>query len=323
VSFEGYSQPPDVSRLNGFADPFLEMRRAQRRRWNLHILLLAATLITTSVMGAEFVRSFRMNRPVDVIAGLDGYVELLHHPAILLTGLPFSLTLMGVLLAHEMGHFLMCRYYGVDASPPYFLPFPLPIGTFGAFIRIRAPIYSKRVLFDVAVAGPLAGFFLLVPALAIGIAYSKVIPGINEQGDLVFGVPLIVSLLEAAIFPGVPAADIYLNPVARAAWVGVLATALNLLPIGQLDGGHILYSFVGERSRIISRILTVLLIPLGFLYSYSWLLWAAILFFFAARHPAIFDETNPGRVRTALGWLSLVMFILCFTVQPTRLPGRP
>jgi len=286
-------------------------------------VLLIATLITTSVMGAAFVRSFRMNRPVDIIAGLDGYSELLHHPGILLTGLPFSLTLIGILLAHEMGHFIACRYYGVDATPPYFIPFPLPIGTFGAFIRIRAPVYSKRILFDIAVAGPLAGFFLLLPALAIGIAYSKVIPGINEQGDLVFGVPLIVKLLEEAIFPGVPPADIYLHPVARAAWVGVLATALNLLPIGQLDGGHILYSFVGERSRIISRVLTVLLIPLGFLYSYSWLLWAALLFFFAARHPAIFDRTSMGRLRTVLGWLSLILFILCFTVQPTRLPGRP
>lgn len=321
--FEGYTQAPDVSQLSGFADPLVQMRRLERRRWALHILLLIATLVTTSVMGAAFVRSFRMNRPVDVIAGLDGYQELLHHPGVLLTGLPFSLTLMAILLAHELGHYFACKYYGVDATPPYFIPFPLPIGTFGAFIRIRAPIYSKRILFDVAVAGPLAGFFLLLPALAIGIAYSKVIPGINEQGDLVFGVPLIVSLFEKAIFPGISASDIYLHPVARAAWVGVLATALNLLPIGQLDGGHILYSFVGERSRIISRVLTVLLIPLGFLYSYSWLLWAALLFFFAARHPAIFDRTNLGRLRRILGWVSLILFILSFTVQPTRLPAKP
>jgi membrane-associated protease RseP (regulator of RpoE activity) len=206
----------------------------------------------------------------------------------------------------------------VDATAPFFIPFPAPIGTFGAFIRIRAPILYKRVLFDVAVGGPLAGFFLLLPALAVGVAYSKVIPGIADQGELVFGVPLIVRLVEMAMFPGISAADIYLNPVARAAWVGVLATALNLLPIGQLDGGHVLYAIVGERSRILSRILVILLIPLGILYSYSWLLWAAFLFFFGMRHPVIYDRTPLGRTRTALGWLALALFILCFTVEPIR-----
>ncbi len=290
----------------------------QHPRWWLHILLLALTLVTTSVMGAAFVRAFRTNQPVDIVAALDGYVELLHHPGILLTGLPFSLTLLIILLAHELGHYLTCIYYHIDATAPFFIPFPAPIGTFGAFIRIRAPIYSKRILFDVAVAGPLAGFCLLLPALAIGVAYSKVIPGIADQGELVFGVPLIVRLMEHAIFPGVPSADIFLHPVARAAWVGVLATALNLLPIGQLDGGHILYAFIGQRSSILSRILVVLLIPIGLLYSYSWLLWAAFLFFFGMRHPVVYDRNPLGGARTALGWLSLIIFILCFTVEPIR-----
>ncbi len=218
------------------------MSRARHFRWP-HGVLLALTLVTTSVMGAAFVRAFHANVPVDIWEGLSGYREMFHDPRILWTGMPFSVTLMSILLAHEMGHFLACRYYRVNATAPFFIPFPAPIGTFGAFIRIRAPIYSKRTLFDVAVAGPLAGFFLLLPALAVGIAWSKVIPGIAEQGEMLFGVPLIVRLLETAIFPGVPSSDIYLHPIARAAWVGVLATALNLLPIGQLDGGHILYSF--------------------------------------------------------------------------------
>lgn len=318
MSSQGYPQAPGLPNLNGFSDRLLEMHRVRPIRWWLHTLLLGVTLVTTSVMGAAFIRSFETNQPVDIIAGLYGYPELLSHPGLLLIGLPFSLTLLGILLAHELGHFLTCRYYNVDATLPFFIPFPAPIGTFGAFIRIRAPIYSKRILFDIAVAGPLAGFFLVLPALAIGIAYSKVIPGIAEQGELVFGVPLIVRLLEICIFPGVPATDIYLHPVARAAWVGVLATALNLLPIGQLDGGHILYSFLGERCGILSKILVVLLIPLGLLYSYSWLLWAAFLFFFGMRHPAILDETPPGKLRTWLGWMSLVIFILCFTVEPIR-----
>ena len=142
----------------------------------------------------------------------------------------------------------------MDASLPYFLPSPF-LGTFGAFIRIRSPIYSKRALFDIGIAGPLAGFVFLLPALAIGLAFSKVIPGIAHQGSIHFGVPVLQWLLEHAIFPGVAAGDIYLHPVARAAWVGMFATAMNLLPIGQLDGGHILYSFFPQRHRTVSSTL--------------------------------------------------------------------
>jgi membrane-associated protease RseP (regulator of RpoE activity) len=243
---------------------------------------------------------------------------MVRDPWFLITGLPFSLSLLAILLAHELGHYVACLRYGIEATPPFFIPFPAPIGTFGAFIRIRAPIYSKRVLFDIAAAGPLAGFVLLVPALIAGVAWAKVIPGIADQGDLVFGVPLIVRVLEQAFYPGVPAANIYLHPVARAAWVGVLATALNLLPIGQLDGGHILYSLLGERTRILSRILVVLLIPIGLIYSYSWLLWATFLFFFGMRHPAIYDSRPLGRGRLAIAWLALIIFVLCFTLEPIR-----
>jgi membrane-associated protease RseP (regulator of RpoE activity) len=280
--------------------------------------MFCLTLVTTSIMGAGFVRAFQRNEPFDVIQALNGYIEMLSHPGVLIAGLPFSLTLVGILLSHELGHYLTCLHYRVHATPPCFIPFPAPIGTFGAFIRIRAPIYSKRVLFDIAAGGPLAGFIVLVPALILGVMWAKVLPGIAEQGELVFGLPWIVRLLESYFFPGVPYADIYLHPVARAAWVGVLATALNLLPIGQLDGGHILYSFLGERTRFLSRILVVLLIPIGLLYSYSWLVWAAFLFFFGMRHPAIYDSRPLDYKRKALGLFALIIFILCFTVEPIR-----
>ena len=269
-------------------------------------------------MGAEFVRSFQDNQPVDIIAGLHGYIDMFRNPGLLVSGMPFSLTLLTILLAHEMGHYLTCRHYRVDATPPFFIPFPAPIGTFGAFIRIRAPIFSRRTLFDIAAGGPIAGFIFLVPALVWGVAHSKVIPGIADNGELIFGVPMIVHLLEELFFPSVPAADIYLHPVARAAWVGVLATALNLLPIGQLDGGHIIYSFLGERTRIMSRILVVLLIPIGLIYSYSWLLWAVFLFFFGMKHPAIYDPQPPGTKRSWIALVTLVILILCFTVDPVR-----
>jgi len=293
-------------------------RRISRPRWWLHILLLLATLVTTSVMGAGFIESFRHNRPVDIIVALNGYADLIRNPAVIVEGLPFSLPLIVILLSHELGHYLTCMYYGIDASAPYFIPFPAPIGTFGAFIRIRAPIYSRRKLFDVAIAGPLAGFTALLPVLITGVALSKVSPGIANEGDLVFGVPPLLGLVERFIFPGVPSADIYLHPLARAAWVGILATALNLLPIGQLDGGHILYAFIGERSRSLSRILVMLLIPLGLLYSWTWLFWAAFLFFFGMRHPPIYDPEPLGSTRIKLGWLALAILILCFTVDPVR-----
>ena len=187
-----------------------------------------STLLTTTIVGVVLAQSFQNNRPLDFDQYLSVLGTLEARPLLLLDGLAFSITLMTILLAHELGHYFACRYYGIDASLPYFLPFPSPIGTLGAFIRIRSPIYTRQALFDVGIAGPLAGFVVLVPALIIGIASSKVVPGIAERGDLTFGVPAIQRALEWLLFPGVRSADILLHPVARAAWVGILATALNL-----------------------------------------------------------------------------------------------
>ena len=260
--------------------------------------------------------NFRTNRSafeLDRDFSVFGYIW--ERPFSLAAGLPFSLTLMAILLAHEMGHYLACRYYRVDASLPYFMPAPTVIGTLGAFIRIRSPIYSKRVLFDVGIAGPLAGFVILLPVLGIGLALSKILPGIGARGDVVFGTPPLMWILEKAIFPGVPVPDVYLHPVARGAWVGILGTALNLLPIGQLDGGHILYSFVGERHRTISKVFIIALVPLGTLY-WPWFVWAAVLLLFGLRHPAVFDSSrlSPGRRR--LGYIALAIFGLCFMAAP-------
>ena len=299
--------------------------RAHPHRLWLHLLLLLLTFITTSVIGSGFAASFRENRPLEV-EDLLRWGEFLHHPSMLVQGLSFSIPLLVVLLAHELGHYLACRFYRVDASLPYFLPAPVLIGTLGAFIRIRAPIYSKRKLFDIAVAGPLAGFSIILPVLAIGIAFSKVIPGVAERGDIVFGVPGVVRILEMLVFPGVTAPDIYLHPMARAAWVGVLATALNLLPIGQLDGGHILYAFAGERAKLASRVLAVSLIALGWnrnpdgtlSYTYSWLVWAVLLFLFAMRHPVIYDSSDLGLRRRLLGLAAVAMLALCFSRLPVR-----
>jgi membrane-associated protease RseP (regulator of RpoE activity) len=282
----------------------------------LHVVLFGLSVLTTTIVGVVLAQSFQNNRPLDLDQYVNIFAALGARPWMLLDGLPYSLTLMTILLAHELGHYFACRYYGIDASLPYFLPAPTPIGTFGAFIRIRSPIYTRRALFDVGVAGPLAGFVLLLPAMAIGLAHSRVVPGIAERGDLIFGVPAIERLMEWLIFPGRAAADISLHPVARAAWVGTLATALNLLPIGQLDGGHIVYSFTATRHKLLSRLFVAVLVPLGIFYWRTWLVWAALLFFFALRHPVIFDVTPLDRKRVELGILAAVIFLLTFTVIP-------
>jgi membrane-associated protease RseP (regulator of RpoE activity) len=306
-----------------------EVRARPRHRYWLHALLLLLTLLTTTVVGAGLAISFRQNLPFDFEGELSGYTRMWHQPSYLLAGLPFSLTLLAILLAHEFGHFLAARYYDVDATLPFFLPAPTLIGTLGAFIRIRSAILSKRILFDIGIAGPLAGFAVLLGPLVVGVAMSKMVPGIGEHGYLAFGTPLLLRFTEWVRFPGIPVTDIYLHPVARAAWVGLLATALNLLPIGQLDGGHILYAFVGERTKYLSRLFVLALAGLGtfqlftsaYSTGYTWLFWSTLLFIFAMRHPAIIDPKPVGRARTWLAVLALVVFILSFTAAPVRSIG--
>ncbi len=326
MSTNGYPQTPAAQRdpahyaaHDVFEGLLAEDLRPRHRYW-LHALLLLLTLLTTTVVGAGLSRSFTESRPFDFDSDLLGYARMWQDPAYLLAGLPFSLTLLTILLAHEMGHYFAARYYRVDVTLPFFIPAPTLIGTFGAFIRIRSAILSKRILFDIGIAGPLAGFALLVWPMVAGISLSRVVPGIGASGDLVFGTPLIFRLFEWVQFPGVATSDIYLHPVARAAWVGVLATALNLLPIGQLDGGHILYSFLGERTRMLSRIFVFLLVLMGFFFAWSWFFWAAILFF-TLRHPAIVDPTPLGRTRVWLGLVALIILVLSFTPAPVRAAG--
>jgi membrane-associated protease RseP (regulator of RpoE activity) len=299
--------------------------RPEHRYW-LHLLLLLVTGLSMTVVGAGMAQTFAQNRPVDFNAILDSYLLIWRQPMHLLDGLSFSLTLIFILLGHEFGHYLTARYYHVDASLPYFLPFPTIIGTLGAFIRIRSVILSKKALFDIGIAGPLAGFALLLGPLAVGVGLSHVQPGIAERGDLIFGTPLLMRLFEMIQFRNVPETDILLHPVARAAWAGLLATALNLLPIGQLDGGHILYAFLGEKTKLTTRLFVACVAALGFYQlfttsykaGYSWLLWAGILFFFAMRHPPIVDRTPVGTVRGWLAIASLIIFILSFTPVPIR-----
>jgi membrane-associated protease RseP (regulator of RpoE activity) len=329
LSANGYPQAPAaLPHHDVFTAAPWAPSRPKHRYW-LHALLLLLTLLTTTIVGSEMAHSFAASRPFDFETDLLGYVKLWHDPSFLLDGLPFSITLLTILMAHEMGHYAAARYYNVDATLPFFLPAPTLIGTFGAFIRIRSAILSKRILFDIGVAGPIAGFAVLILPLIAGVSLSKVVHGIGSHGELAFGTPLFVRVFEWIIFPGVPTGDIYLHPVARAAWVGLLATALNLLPIGQLDGGHVLYAFLGERTRVWSRFAVAALGLLGlfqlftsaYKMGYMWLFWAVFLILFGMRHPAIVDPTPVGRKRAWLGVLALVIFLLSFTAAPIRTVG--
>jgi len=280
------------------------------------------TLVSTTFVGAAMQYDFNRNLAFDVENHVNALARIWTHPSQIWLGLPFSMTLLTILLAHEFGHYLACQYYHVDASLPYFLPAPTLTGTFGAFIRVRSAFTSRRALFDIGIAGPLAGFVFLAPALAVGLAFSKVMPGIGLRGDLHFGAPAIQWMLERAVFPGVRSTDIYLHPVARAAWIGALATALNLLPIGQLDGGHILYALAGRRHRLISLLSIAALVLMGVYWRvWLWLFWGVVLFWLGRRHPAIDDPASLGLGRVKLGLIALVVFLLCFTLAPISTSG--
>jgi membrane-associated protease RseP (regulator of RpoE activity) len=285
-------------------------------RWWLHSLLFLLTLITTTTFGFAQVQSFRSDRPLEIDRVVDGYAKLARGDLSVLSGLQFSIPLMLILLAHEFGHFIACQRWRVQASLPFFLPSPTLFGTLGAFIRIRSPIYTRRSLFDIGVAGPLAGFVVLMPFLLVGIRMSRLLPGIATRGSVVFGTPLLLHLLQWLRFPGASPPDVLLHPMAMAAWAGLLATAINLLPIGQLDGGHILYAAFGSRShRVLSTVFVAVLVLLGFAY-WPWWVWAVIMFFFGRRHPLVYDETPLDGYRVVVTIVALLLFLLCISIVP-------
>jgi membrane-associated protease RseP (regulator of RpoE activity) len=297
----------------------LEARR-QRRSLAIAILLFVLTLISTLAVGAQFASSYSSGRIPNVNDLFSNYADMLAHPQLLLAGVPFAFTLIGILLAHELGHFFACRYYGISASYPYFIPAPTLIGTLGAFIRIRSPIYNRKALFDVGLAGPVIGFLFAVPALAIAIFYSRVVPFSVASTPTVFGHPLVMRLLVAALRPGISLKDLLLHPVGQAAWVGLFATALNLLPAGQLDGGHILYSVAGKYHKKITLGVALLLIPLGFIFWYGWIMWSVLLLAIGFRHPPLLNRWEKlDRTRLLWAAIAVLMFILCFMPMPVMI----
>jgi len=279
--------------------------------------LLLLTTISTLAAGAQFAAAYAIGRQPTLDDFAVSYFQPFFEPRLFLLGIPFAVTLLGILLAHELGHFFACRYYRIQASYPFFIPAPTLIGTLGAFIRIRSPIINRRALFDVALAGPVVGFLFAVPALAVAIAQSKFVFAGDNDALVVFGQPLIERILEALLRPGIPHETLLLHPVGRAAWVGIFATALNLLPAGQLDGGHILYALASHRHRRVTFAVAILLVPLAFYYWLGWLMWAILLVAVGFRHPPLLDRWQPlDRRRRSWALVALAIFVLCFMPAP-------
>jgi len=284
--------------------------------------LFFVTIISTLAAGADFSLAYARGQMPSFDDFFHVYFLALRDPRVLLAGLPFAFTLMGILLAHELGHYFTCRYYGMTASYPYFIPFPSLFGTMGAFIRIRSAITNRKALFDVGLSGPVVGFLFTVPALAFAIVHSKIVPGVAgaSSSQISFGEPMLMRMLMAVLRPGVSAQDLLLHPVGRAAWIGLFVTSLNLLPAGQLDGGHILYALA---QRIHKRATIIVAAALGLLVFQwlGWIAWAVLLLAIGYRHPPLIDRWEPVD-RTRLVWAAagLAIFVLSFMPVPIIVP---
>ncbi|MBN2355341.1 site-2 protease family protein [candidate division KSB1 bacterium] len=238
-------------------------------------------------------------------------------------GLWYSASIITILLCHEMGHFIMCRLYKVPATLPFFIPFPFanPFGTMGAVIQMKGGIPSRKALFDIGAGGPLAGLVVTLPIIFIGLSLSDVVISTpSEQTGLILGESLLFKALAYATKgPLQQNQDIMLHPVAYAGWAGLFVTALNLLPIGQLDGGHVMYSLFGEKSRYITYGFLLVLGIMAIFYP-GWALLFALLVFFGRRHPAPWDDYTPiDRKRRILGYIIFIIFIISFTPEPFKL----
>ena len=307
--------PPVPSSIEGeppLPVPITPPRKFQDRR-GLHALLLVATIASTTVAGVEAYASYISD---------FGRTSITFHPGLIVHGFWYSGTILLILGAHEMGHYLACRYYQVDASLPFFIPMPIVLtGTLGAFIKIREPIPTKRMLFDIGIAGPLAGFAFAVPALFFGVAMSPVVVVPPDLVGYNLGEPLLFKAAAWLTWGPVPEGySLNLHPMAFAAWFGLLATALNLFPIGQLDGGHISYAVLGRRSTAVTLCAVAGAIGLTY-FSLSWLVWTFLLvsmtIAMGPRHPRTIDEDLPlDRTRIWLAVAAMVVLVLCFTPNP-------
>ena len=301
---------------------------APRERWWLHALLFVGTFVTVQMGGALLLGGSIHTLPSlrGGWEGLTGNLQVWVRASA--GGIPFAMALMAILLAHEMGHYLVAKRYVINASPPFFLPAPVElnfIGTFGAFIRLRSPVIDRRQLMDVGAAGPWVGFGVALLMLILGMQRSWLVaPGVYDG-------PMVIHLASTSLVAGdsvvswlvrhafVGDASVVLHPIAVAGWIGMLVTALNLLPLGQLDGGHILYALVGKGQRLAGMMTWVGLLVLG-QWFWPWWIWAALTLVLGGgrlAHPQVLEDLRPlPRTRLPLGWASIALFVLTFAPVP-------
>lgn len=300
--------------------PNAKKTRSQKpdRLW-VHVVLLAITFVSTTVVGMRYMDNFIHGRlPVSSDQDIFPYVWALHHLAQFWLGLPFSFTLLGILLTHEFGHYFACRRYGVSASLPFVLPAPSLSGTIGAVIRLRSRVRSREALMVIGALGPVAGFAVALVMSCVGIALSRPV-AYTPAGLIHFKAPLLLSLLRHALTHGAPLPPqdrMLWHPVYVASWIGVLITSLNLVPAGQLDGGHILYAIAPRVHRWVTWITIGVLAIMGVTLWMGWLLWVALLLLPGMRHPRVYDPTPLRKGVLALGPICLAMFLLCAVPRP-------
>lgn len=324
---------PDPSTVPAPAPPDFEpvfipytAHRKFQQRWTRHIVLFLLTVGTTTVVGinnyASYISDFGTRATLSDTPGAGLLATSGHFiAAFWLPGLVYSASILAILGAHEMGHYLACRWYNVDATLPFFIPFPSLVGTMGAVIRIREPFPTRTALFDIGLAGPIAGFVVLLPLLFWGMHLSTALPVPSDMQGVALGEPLLFKFAEWLQFGSLPSSySVNMHPMAFAAWFGMLATAWNLLPFGQLDGGHVTYATLGESSRWISIVTVSGCIVMCYV-SYSWILMTlmllAMLYFLGSRHPRVIYEYEPlAPGRRALAVFAIVMMVLCITPVP-------
>lgn len=273
------------------------------KKYTVPLILFVTTIITTLFAGA-----------------LQQGINPLKDFSRLWEGYPFSVSIMTILLGHELGHYFASKSHRTKATLPYFIPAPSIIGTFGAFIKMKSPILTRKALIDIGATGPLIGFFLSLIACMVGLPMSKIISLKGEENLFILGDSILFFLLVKFILGSIPSGqDVLLHPVAFAGWIGLFVTSMNLLPAGQLDGGHIAYALFGRHYYYISRATVFGIAVLGVFYWYGWLVWAALLLFLGIDHPPIFIwERELSWSRKLIGGISFIIFLLTFTPAPFK-----
>jgi len=271
------------------------------KKYLIPLILFIMTIFTTLFAGA-----------------LQQGINLFKEPMRLCEGYPFSISIMTILLGHEMGHYFASKAHRTKATLPYFIPAPSIIGTFGAFIKMKSPILTRKALIDIGATGPIVGFILSLIACIIGLKMSKIIPLTYGEDMFMLGDSILFSLLVKFTLGNIPAGqDVLLHSVAFAGWIGLFVTSMNLLPVGQLDGGHIAYALFGKWHFYISRTMLFFIAALGVFYWYGWLVWALLLVFLGVDHPPILVwESRLSLSRRIVGILSFIIFLLTFTPTP-------